>query len=107
MKDPPPLRPDEIPSRDELTRLALALLCEMAQHDPGLAEMLNREGLDARRVKALALSYRQSRGSRTQGPFEREGEASVAAGDQLGAAGPQESGRATLAPRSAANVRGR
>jgi hypothetical protein len=46
MDDPPPLGPDEVPSLDELNRLARTLLCEMAQHDPRLTEVLRRAGLD-------------------------------------------------------------
>jgi hypothetical protein len=47
MDDPPPkLGPDEVPTREELGRLALSLLRELAETYPAVAEMMRERDID-------------------------------------------------------------
>jgi hypothetical protein len=46
MDDPPKLEPHEKPDPEELCRLALRLLRELAQHDPDLAARMQALGIE-------------------------------------------------------------
>jgi hypothetical protein len=47
MDHPPQLQPDEMPNREELSRLARELLREMARFDASLAQRLRSRGIEA------------------------------------------------------------
>ena len=47
MDHPPQLTPDELPNREELSRLARDLLREMARFDDSLAQRLRSRGIEA------------------------------------------------------------
>ena len=47
MDHPPQLKPDEMPNREELSRLARDLLREMARFDDSLAQRLRSRGIEA------------------------------------------------------------